>query len=65
MKTKIPLMLFATLIFTGCAGPSARHEARVDRREDAGDRAYNRASTRHENRYDRRTDRYERVENRY
>ena len=49
----------------GCAGPAVRHEARMDRRSDAGERVEDRSSTRQYNRYDRRTDRYDRIDSRY
>jgi hypothetical protein len=61
MNTKLALQIIlgtaaisAALLSSGCAGPVARHEARVDRRSD-----------RVENRWDRRDDRQARIENRY
>jgi hypothetical protein len=68
MKTKLTLQIvfisaiLVTGIFsTGCAGPAARHNARVDRREDAADRA----GARQDIRYDRRADRRDRIDDRY
>jgi hypothetical protein len=43
----------ALVLFTGCAGPAVRHEARVERRDD-----------RQDYRVDRRYDRRERVDQR-
>lgn len=66
MKTKsIPILFFLALIFAGCAGPTARHDARVDRRSDRHDNRQDRRYDRYDDRQDRRYDRQERIENRY
>ncbi len=66
MKTTILIAVFAVILLTaGCAGPAARHEARVDRRSDAAERTEQRVENRQGNRYDRRSDRYERRDARY
>ena len=69
MKTVPALIAFASLAtlvsLTGCSSPSARHDARVDRRYDAVERSDTRVSNRQDNRYDRRSDRGDRVDARY
>ena len=65
MKITLLLILAAIILNSGCAGPAARHEARVDRRYDRRDRATTDYNAPYERRYDRRTDRAERVERRY
>ena len=69
MKTVAPHVVLATLLgitgLAGCAGPAARHDARMDRRSDAAERVEDRASNRQDNRYDRRMDRYDRIDSRY
>ena len=37
--TLLLITLTATLFTAGCAGPTARHDTRVDRRYDTADRA--------------------------
>lgn len=64
-RTLTPLLVLGALALAGCAAPTARQDARVDRREDAAQRTENRVTTRQDNRYDRRADRQERVEGRY
>ncbi len=72
MKTIVPLLPVALLLFSSCAGPAARHDARVDRRYDRRDRleyradsADDRMTTRQNARYDRRADRQDRIDSRY
>ncbi len=66
--TTLNSLLVAVLGISGlaaCAGPVARHDARVDRRSDAAERVEDRSSSRQDNRYDRRVDRYDRIDSRY
>jgi len=69
MKSKIHIVslvaLVAIFMISGCAGPAVRHDNRVDRRHDAGDRVEYRADARQDNRYDRRDDRYDRRDARF
>jgi len=69
MKTKLQIIILAALVgsimLPACAGPAARHDSRVDRRQDAAERTDARVTGRQDNRYDRRADRQDRVENRY
>jgi hypothetical protein len=64
MKSKIQIIsltaFVGVVLMTGCAGPEARHDARVDRRHDAGERIEDRSDTRQYNRVDRRDERYDR-----
>jgi hypothetical protein len=67
MKSKIHIISLTALvvILTGCAGPEARHDNRVDRRHDTAERVEDRSTNRQDNRYDRRDDRYDRRDARY
>jgi hypothetical protein len=65
MKTAYLLLLGAVLLLPACAGPAARHDARVDRRYDRRDRVSTYAGDPAARRTDRAYDRADRIDNRY